>query len=355
MKDAAELPAPPTEVRYEYTGNFAVILQDLGVSLLVTTYQAGKLLLLGSTPAGLAISFVEFDQVMGVAVQPTRIAVGTRHAIWFLRSAPDIAPRLEPVGRHDACFLTRQAHITGAIHGHDLAWAGDELWVVNTLFSCLATLHEGYSFVPRWRPPFISSLAAEDRCHLNGLALEAGQPRYVTALAECDTPAGWRPTKATSGCVIDVPSNQVVARGLAMPHSPRLHDRHLWVLDSGQGRLCQVDPKTGHITPVAALLGYTRGLTFAGPYAFVGLSQIRETSVFGGLPIAAQREQLKCGVGVVDLRRGEMVALFEFHSGVTEIFAVEVLAGVRCPAVFGPFPTVDDTRTIWYVPTKPPL
>ena len=53
---------------------------------------------------------------------------------------------------------------------------------MNTLFSCLAGLDSRYSFVPRWRPPFISALAAEDRCHLNGLAMVDGDaPAFLVA------------------------------------------------------------------------------------------------------------------------------------------------------------------------------
>jgi uncharacterized protein (TIGR03032 family) len=339
-----------TAVNYEHTAGFVGLLESLGVSLLVSTYQAGKLLTVGTHQGKIALSFHNFEQAMGVAVKPGVIAVGTRRQVWFLRSAPDIAAQVEPAGQHDACYLTRAAHFTGLIHGHEMAWTGEQLWVVNTLFSCLCTLEPGYSFVPRWRPPFISALAAEDRCHLNGLALEAGRPRYLTALAESDTAAGWRPTKATSGCLIDVPGGRTVARGFAMPHSPRVHDGRVWLLDSGRGRLTLVEPVNGRAEPVAHVQGYARGLALYGPYAFVGLSRIRETSVFGGLPIAEQRQQLRCGVAVVDVRSGRVVAGLTFHSGVEEIFDVQVLPGVRCPAVSGPLPDVDGRQTLWLAP-----
>ncbi|MBV9125618.1 MAG: TIGR03032 family protein [Planctomycetes bacterium] len=339
-----------TPVHYEHTGNFVGLLEQLRLSLLVSTYQAGKVLAVGTHAGAIAISFHNFEQAMGVAVKPGRVAVGTRRQIWTLRSAPDLAARIEPAGQYDACFLTRSAHYTGPIHGHELTWSGDELWIVNTLFSCLCTLQEEYSFVPRWRPPFISALAAEDRCHLNGMALVAGRPRYVTALAECDTPAGWRPTKATSGCLIDVDSGQVIARGLAMPHSPRVHDHRLWVLDSGHGRLSVVDAAGGRVEPVAHLKGYTRGLALHGGFAFIGLSRIRETSVFGGIPIAEQRDQLECGVAVVDLQSGRQVAALVFRSGVEEVFAVQTLPGVRCPTLAGPLHEADGYPSIWLVP-----
>jgi uncharacterized protein (TIGR03032 family) len=224
------------------------------------------------------------------------------------------------------------------------------LWLVNTAFSCLCTLDGRHSFVPRWRPPFISALAADDRCHLNGLALEEGKPKYVTALAETDTPQGWRPNKATSGCLIDVATGQTVARGFAMPHSPRIYRGRLWMLHSGAGQLVLVDPASGKAETVTELPGYTRGLALYDRFAFVGLSKIRETSTFGGMPIAARRPELKCGVGMVDLGTGRLVAHLEFVTGVEEIFDVQVLAGARCPVLSGPHPSLDGAAPIWIVP-----
>jgi uncharacterized protein (TIGR03032 family) len=338
------------EVRYEYTPTLARILEHLGVSLLVSTYQAGKLAVLGTHGGKLTVALRNFERAMGVAVCPQAIAVGTRRQIHLLRPAHELANRLEPAGTYDRCWVPRTAHYTGNVHGHDLAWGRDGLWVVNTLFSALCTLHDDFNFVPRWQPRFISELIDQDRCHLNGLAMSDGQPKFVTAMAESNEPAGWRPTKATSGCVIDVPSGETIARGFAMPHSPRWYDGRLWVLDSGRGRLVTVDPANGQIQPVEEVPGYTRGLAFAGQFAFVGLSRIRETSVFGGVPIAERREQLKCGIAVVDLLSGRSVAAFQFLSGVEEIFAVDVLPGTRNPALFGPSPEEDDQREIWIVP-----
>ena len=330
------VPAPTAvEFRYTQSDSFVALLKQLGVSLLVTTYQANKLLVVREAQGGLSTLVRTFDQPMGLAVDGRRLALGTRNQIWFLRNAPDIAPRIGPAGLHDGCFLPRSSHVTGDIRGHEIAWAGDELWIVNTRFSCLCTLDPDYSFVPRWRPPFISALAAEDRCHLNGLAMVDARPKYVSALGETDGGGGWRADKAKGGCLIDVPSGEVVVRGLSMPHSPRLHEGRLYLLESGTGRLLQVDTVTGHRETVAELAGFTRGLAIHGPYAFIGLSKIRETNTFGGLPIAERLDELKCGVAVVDLRRGQVVGLLEFQTAVEEIFAVEVLPGVRFPEVLG--------------------
>src|SRR5205085_9571131 len=143
-----------------------------------------------------------------------------------------VAQKLEPVGKHDACYLPRQIHVTGDIDIHELGYAGDgELWLVNTKFCTLCTIDPDHSFNPRWRPPFVSALAPEDRCHLNGLALAGGAPRYVTALGATDAAAGWRADKARGGVLLEVPSGRVLAGGLSMPHSPRWHGGALWVLE----------------------------------------------------------------------------------------------------------------------------
>src|SRR5207249_2954973 len=115
----------------------------------------------------------------------------------------------------------RRRRATGNSGVHELAYVGDALWVVNTRFSCLCTLAPDASFVPRWRPPFVTGLSPEDRCHLNGFGVRDGRVRYATALGETDTAGGWRANKARGGVLMDVPSGEPIARGLSMPHSPR--------------------------------------------------------------------------------------------------------------------------------------
>jgi uncharacterized protein (TIGR03032 family) len=333
-------PTTPTPLLYRQSDSFVALLRELGASLGVTTYQAQQLLVMRADGPGLSMLVRTFDKPMGLAVAAGRLALGTRDRVWFFRNAPDIAAQLESPGQHDACYLPRSCLVTGDIAGHEMAWAGDELWVVNTRFSCLCTLDPAYSFVPRWRPPFVSALAAEDRCHLNGLALapnEKGEigPRYATALGTTDVPQGWRPAKATGGCLIDVASGAVVADGLSMPHSPRLHAGRLWLLESGTGGLLSLEPASGRRERIAELPGFTRGLALHGPYAFVGLSKVRETSTLGGLPLADRRAELQCGVAVVDVRRGQVVAALTFQTAVEEIFDVQLLPGVVFPEVVG--------------------
>ena len=333
-------PAAPSAVAFHYTQteSFVAVLQQLSASLLVSTYQANKLLAVRAQGTGISTLVRTFERPMGMAANSRRLALGTRNAVWQLRNAPDIAPRVEPAGLHDACFLPRSSHVTGDIGVHEMAWGGaqhDELWIVNTRFSCLCTLNPDYSFVPRWTPPFISALAAEDRCHLNGLAMVDGQPKYVTALGESDAPGGWRENKPRGGCVIDVASGETICRGLSMPHSPRWHEGRLLVLESGTGRLIVVDRATGKRESVAELPGFARGMAIAGPYAFVGLSKIRESSAMDGVPLAERRSELKCGIAVIDLRLWQVIGSLEFQTAVEEIFDVQLLAGIRFPEVVG--------------------
>jgi uncharacterized protein (TIGR03032 family) len=174
-----------------------------------------------------------------------------------------------------------------------------------------------------------------------------GKPTYVTVFGTTDTFEGWRAGKNTDGCLIDVPSGEIVARGLSMPHSPRIHDGRVWLLNSGMGRLVQVDLASGSVETVAQLPGYTRGLALLGPLAFVGLSKVREHATFGGVPIALQPERLKCGVAIVELTTGDMIGLLEFHSGIDEIFDIRLLPGVRSPVLSGPHHDVDEQPPIW--------
>lgn len=352
MRDAVNQdPANPIqrEVPFEYTPSLPGILEQLNLSLLITTYQAGKLLVVGSRQGQLRISYVDLRQPMGLAIHRRRIAIGTRREICFFYPAHETVQANREGGRHDGCWVPRSSHFTGTIQGHDLAWGHAGLWVVNTLFSCLCTLHPDFSFVPRWRPPFISALASEDRCHLNGLAVADGEPRFVTALAESDTPGGWRPSKTSGGVVIDVRSGATISSDLCMPHSPRVHEGRLWVLNSGYGSLGTVDPSTGRYEQVGSAPGYTRGLAFCGTFAFFGLSKIRETAVFGGLPVAQRGEELRCGVGVIDLVSGRTVSVLQFLSGVDEIFAVDVIPGMTHPKIAGAWADQVE-QEVWIAP-----
>lgn len=336
------------DIRCSHSENLPALLAELRATLLISTYQTGHLVVVAAHHGKLVLTFHQFERAMGVAVRKDCIAVCTGKEVWFARSVPDIAAKLEPRGQFDACFLARTAHFTGDIRAHECAWVGNEFWVVNTLFSCVSALHPHYSFAPRWRPPFISALAPEDRCHLNGMAIVNGQPRYATALGETDTDQGWRKVMAAGGCLLEIPTGRVVARGLSVPHSPREEGGRLFLLQSGLGRLDKVDPFTGRVDAVAEVPGVTRGLEIHGDYAFVGHSKARPT--LKDVPIVQRRDELKCGVAIVDLRNGQRAAHLEFLTGVEEIFDVRILPGITFPHISGPIAQRDTGQPFWTVP-----
>ena len=317
----------------KHTNTFPLLLRQLGASILVSTYQAGQLIVLRDQGDGLNTHFQPMAKPMGMATQAGKLAIGSDCQLWTFYNMPAVAAKLEPQGKHDAAFLPRTIHVTGDIDIHEMAFTDDgELWLVNTRMSCLCTLASGHSVVPRWRPPFVSAYDVGDRCHLNGLAMRDGKPAYVTALGATDEPAGWRENKASGGLLMRLEDDKILARGLSMPHSPRWYDGRLWFLESGAGQLCTLDPRSGAKEVIAQLPGFTRGLDFMGRFAFVGLSQVRETATFAGLPLTERVNARHCGVWVIDTVERGIVAYVIFTGGVQEIFAVTALP-CRYPTV----------------------
>lgn len=322
------------EITSQQSEGLGKLFETLGLSLLVSTYQANRLIVMRNDGGVINTHLRHAAKPMGIAVAKDQLAVGTIGEILFYAEVPATRARLEPAGRHDACFVQRYGHITGEIDIHEMAFGGDSrIWFINTRFSALCTIEGSTSFVPVWRPPFVSAYAPEDRCHLNGLGLRDGKPRYVTALGETDKPRGWRDRKADGGVLIDLATGRTLCRGLSMPHSPRWHAGHLWVCESGKGLLSRVDPETGTLTPFFQLPGFTRGLDFFGPFAFVGLSQIRETAIFSGIPISEKAKELNCAVCVINISDGTLAGSLRFTQGVQELFAVQALPGLRFPEV----------------------
>lgn len=324
------------EFASQYTDNFPKLLKMMGGSLLISTYQAGQLVLLRSDGESINTHFLGIEKPMGLTFKNGCIAIGSGAKVWEYRAMPMVAPKIEPQGRHDNCYLPRKMHLTGDIDIHEMAFADDDqLWMVNTKMSCLCTLDGEHSVVPQWQPPFISGYDLTDRCHLNGMSLRAGKPRYVTALGETDAAAGWRENKANGGILMDIEDSRVIARGLSMPHSPRWYQDRLLVLESGEGALCQIDENTGEKTTIAQMPGFTRGIDFAAQVAFIGLSEVRETAVFAGLPLTRRVDDRKCGVWAVDTTTGQILAYLVFTGSVREIFSVQLLPD-RYPILLEP-------------------
>lgn len=314
-----------TQFQSSATDTMVRILDLAESSLIITTYKSGHVIIGRSQGDKLNTEFTSLPRPMGIAARGGRLAIGTDDAIVSFIRHTGIAPNVPSPTPTDAPYVHRAMVMTGDIAIHDMTYDGDgELIFVNTRFSCLCRQDLNHSFVPIWQPAWISRLADEDRCHLNGLAVVDGRPKYVTALAQTDTAAGWREMRGTGGVIVDIDTNDVIASGLAMPHSPRWYDGRLWVLESGKGTLSAVDVSTGETQMITTMPGFTRGLSFIGPYALVGLSQVRE-SVFQSLPITQSRSERNCGVWLVDTRTGSIDGWLKFEGVVQEIFDVAVL------------------------------
>ena len=334
-----ETPAPATPI-LEITTSRQMLawLAEQKLSLALTTYQIGKLFFLGLKSNGELSTFERtFNRCMGLATTPNGLYMSSLYQVWRFEN---LFTHGEVQDDHDRLYLPQVGYTTGDIDIHDMAVDADgKLVFVNTLFGCLATLSETHSFKPIWKPSFISKLAAEDRCHLNGLAMKDGRAAYVTAVSESDAADGWRDHRADGGIVIDVNSNEIILRGLSMPHSPRWYKGKLWLLNSGTGDFGYVDRKKGKFEPVAFCPGYMRGLAFHGDYALVGLSKPRHNKTFSGLALddnlKAKKAEPRCGIQVIDLRTGDAVHWVRFEGVVDELYDVVTLPGVRRPMALG--------------------
>jgi uncharacterized protein (TIGR03032 family) len=317
------------------------------ISLAFTTYQTNRLFLVGcKEQGGLAVNERLFDKPMGLYADAGSLYMACRYQIWQLENRLAAG---ETRRDWDRLYVPSLAHTTGDLNVHDVVLDKDgRLVFVNTDFSCLAVLRPGFSFEPVWQPRFIGKLVAEDRCHLNGLAMVDGAAAYVTACSSTDTPAGWRDHRTNGGVVVHVPSNEIVASGLSMPHSPRWHQGKLWLLNSGTGELGYLDGTSFHA--VAFCPGFVRGLAFYGNFALVGLSKLRSKS-FAGLGLetrlAKMGRESQCGLMVVDLTSGQVAHDLHIDGVVEELFDVVVLPGVRRPAALG-FQDDDIDRLVSY-------
>lgn len=333
-------PAEAASPKFELlpSRQFPQWLAEHNLSLAFTTYQAGKVIFVGLQPSGrLSIFERTFNRCMGLWSDGQAMWMSTLYQLWRLEN---VLASGESHDGYDRVYVPQIAYTTGDLDIHDIGLdgAGRPIFI-NTLFSCLATISEAKSFRPLWRPGFISKLAPEDRCHLNGLAMRGGVPAYATAVSESDVADGWRDRRTGGGIVIDVQANEIVGRGLSMPHSPRLHEGRLYLHDSGTGRFGTLDVQSSAFEEIAFCPGYLRGLAFHGNFAIAGVSQPRETKTFTGLPLdealARKNADPICALLVIDLKSGAILHWLKMEGIVHELYDVVALPGIRRPQAVG--------------------
>jgi uncharacterized protein (TIGR03032 family) len=348
----ADSPAPdsPPSSTFQVLASrhFPQWLAEERISLAFTTYQSGKLFLVGlSAPDRLSVFERTFNRAMGLWSNGQTLWLASAFQLWRFENA--LAPG-ESADGYDRLYVPRVGYTTGDIDVHDVAVDGQgRVRFISTLFGCLATTSENRNFVPLWRPPFVSKLAAEDRCHLNGLAIRDGQPRYATACSQTDVVDGWRDCRTSGGCVVDIETNKVIASGLAMPHSPRWYRDRLWLLNSGQGDFGFLDAASGNFSAVTFCPGYARGLAFHRGWAVVGVSRPREAT-FRGLPLdenlARRNAVARTGLQVIDLATGDVAHWLRIEGNIEELYDVVVLPEVIRPKAFG-FKTPEIRHNVW--------
>jgi uncharacterized protein (TIGR03032 family) len=331
--------AAPGATSITVSRGFNAWLRAHDTSLAFTSYQTGQLFLVGGHPNG-TVSFNQqnFTRAMGVCWMPGRLYLGSLFQLWRLENM--LRPGEIGNQAFDAVLVPRNAQTTGDVDIHEVGIDADG-WVifVNTRYSCLATLDLTHSFRPIWKPGFISKLAPEDRCHLNGLAMDKGRPRYVTAVSRSDVISGWRERRHEGGVLIDVESGLIVTNQLSMPHSPRVLGNLVYALDSGRGQIIRIDPATGAKADIAFCPGFLRGLAIHDGHAIVTVSKPRNGTFNGLLLDGAMRERdasAWCGVMIVNLATGDIVEWIRLDGHITELFDVAAMPGVRCPMALGP-------------------
>ncbi len=323
-------PLPPFSCTF--TPNLPELLWSLKCTLAISTYQAGKVIFISAPERDKLIQLPRnFEKPMGMAAEGNRLAVATKFNISLFNNARDMAPNYpRQPGQYDSLYLPRGTFFTGECDMHDLAWGNAGLIGVNTRFSCLTHFDFEYSFRPFWKPHFIGDLTPDDKCHLNGLAMDQGEPKYVTALGKSDQQQGWRPTKKNGGILMDIQRNEIVADGLSMPHSPRIYKEGTFLLLSATGELACLEG--GKLNTVLGCEGFARGLDRLGDFLFIGLSKLRETSeAFRDLPIAKQ--SVYCGLLVFHLPSQKIVGHLKYENSVEEIYDVKVLQQTRRPSI----------------------
>jgi uncharacterized protein (TIGR03032 family) len=328
----------PDPLKITLSANFLTWLLEQNLSLALTTYQIGKLFLFGVKNAEqLSVFERNFNRCMGLYATENSLYMSSLFQIWRFENALN---KDQEYQGFDRLYIPQLAYTCGAVDTHDLAVTStNQIIFINSLYSCLAAVSSSHSFKLLWKPKFIDQVIAEDRCHLNGLALKHGQPAYVTAIAATNTAQGWREQRLHGGLVMSVADDEIIATELSMPHSPRWYADKLWLLNSGSGEFGYIELNTGRFIPVCFCSGYLRGLAFYGNFAVIGLSKPRQNQTLSGLSLEKrlqnQHQEAECGLDVIDLRSGQVVHQLRIEGLVSEVYDIVTLARTRRPMVLG--------------------
>ncbi|OHX66945.1 TIGR03032 family protein [Flammeovirga pacifica] len=323
-----------------FTPHIPELLNQLNCSLVLSTYQAGKLVFISPKDNERLIQLPRtFPKPMGIGIHPVdqnKIAVACQDEVIVFKNSSTLAAHYPKAPQqYDALYLPRVSYKTNFLDIHDLEFGKDGIYAVNTLFSCLMKLSEDFSFEPIWQPQFISQLVSEDRCHLNGMLMKDGLPKYVTTFNQGDQKQSWRKNVTKGGCLIDVDNQTIITNQLSMPHSPKWINNKIYCLESAKGRLVEIDQESGTITEIVRLDAFVRGMDQIGDYLLIGMSKLRENSSSFHQLIPHIKNN-RAGVAFIHLPTKSYQGEITYQSSVDEIYDVKVMHNCLRPNILHP-------------------
>ena len=321
----------------KFTSEIPKILLKLNCSIAISTYQAGKVVFISARDDKNLIQLPRnFEKAMGIAEDTIndKLAIACKDEVIVFKNSKELAKFYpKAINKYDSLYMPRNTYHTSAIDIHDLNFGKNgELYAVNTLFSSIVKIDDNYSFTPIWSPPFIDKIVSEDRCHLNGMAMQNGKPKYATAFSSSNMSRGWRENITKTGILMDIEDDSIVLDRLAMPHSPRIYKDELFVLLSATGELIKVDTKNNTYKVIIQIGGFVRGLCFYKDYAFIGISKLRKnSSTFGKLDVAGHTDE--SGIVIVNMTTKSIIGKISYLSSLEEIYDVHILPEKKRPNI----------------------
>jgi uncharacterized protein (TIGR03032 family) len=326
----------PQDIEYEHDRYLLNWFQETNCSIIISSYKSGSTVTLSAMKIGDATHvgayLNTFNRVTGLYYREGQLWIGAANQIIKL---VDIGKLKQGEDEFDTCFMPRQSFYTTDLDIHDIVVnSRDEVFFVSSQLNCVVRpSNSRQCFDVFWRPPWISQLVGEDRCHLNGLCLRDDAPRYVTAVSTSNVMGGWRENRQSGGVVYDLVEDRIVCQGLSMPHSPRWHNGRLWLLESGTGFFGYVD-ESGQFQRKTFIPGFIRGLAFyRDQYAVVCSSVDRHESLFVGLKLGdvlvENNVKAKCGVFIVSLDSFSVVHSYIFNRGPVELYDVVLVPNAK--------------------------
>ncbi len=328
---------PPSPFSCTHTPQIPELLNQLQVSLALSTYQAGKMIFLSAPDQDSLVQLPRnFNQPMGIALSHTgnKMALACRDEVIEFRNHPSLAQHYpKSPNKYDAMYMPRVTYHTGPMDIHDLHWgAEDEIYGVNTLFSCLFKLSREHNYQPIWLPKFVTEMKSEDRCHLNGMAMKDGKPAFVTAFNQGNSYRSWKEELLDGGVLMDVDSKEIITKELGMPHTPRIIGGEVFLLESAKGALTKIHLDSGKKEIVFQTDAFLRGMDLIGDYLFISKSKLRKnSSSFGKLPFAEKATE--AGVLVVHLPSASLQGEIKYLTSVDEIYDLKIFPNQLRPNI----------------------